>query len=79
MRLPGLVAMTPRQLFYVAYAQMWCSHETASSMFCRLKLDEHSPNKYRVLGSIRNERHFGKVFNCPPDSRMNPQQKCHIW
>ena len=78
-RLPGLVALTPRQLYYVDFAQTWCSHNSVSSLFCQLKTDLHSPNKYRVLGAVRNEPHFGQVFNCPLGSPMNPRHKCRLW
>jgi len=41
--------------------------------------DIHSPGKYRVNGSVSNNEHFTKTFNCPKNSPMNPNKKCLIW
>jgi len=39
----------------------------------------HSPGKYRINGSLANNEHFAKTFNCPKNSIMNPEKKCLIW
>jgi len=41
--------------------------------------DPHSRGKYRVIGTLSNNEHFSKVFNCPKNSPMNPEKKCLIW
>lgn len=58
---------------------MWCD-ETSTFILENQLLDEHSPNKYRVLGSLANSEDFSKAFHCPKGSNMNPnKKKCRIW
>ncbi|KAK7111035.1 membrane metallo-endopeptidase-like 1 [Littorina saxatilis] len=78
-RMPGLIKLTPKQLFFVAFAQTWCGHASDRTLFCQMKTDEHSPSKYRVLGTIQNSHQFGQTFNCPVGSHMNPPKKCVVW
>ncbi|GLV35324.1 Neprilysin 5 [Carabus blaptoides fortunei] len=77
--LPGFEQFTDDQLFFIAYASMWCD-ETSSYILENQLLDEHSPNRYRVLGSLSNSEDFSKAFHCPKGSNMNPnKKKCRIW
>jgi len=73
--LPGLDDYTLDQLFYISFAQSHCQVYYTSMDF----YDEHSPAKFRVLGSLSNSKHFNKVFNCPVKSNMNPEEKCSLW
>lgn len=76
--LPG-VPLTNDQLFFVAFARVWCGKETARSGISLVLTNPHSPHKYRVLGTLRNSKDFAKAFNCPAGSPMNPTNKCKIW
>ena len=44
-----------------------------------IMMDEHSPNRFRVIGSFSNMRDFAADFNCPINSTMNPTNKCEVW
>ncbi|BFZ14430.1 hypothetical protein BsWGS_17469 [Bradybaena similaris] len=72
------VPFTDEQVFFVKFAQNWCNVETAAAARWQLK-DPHSPNEFRVIGSLQNFKEFGPVFNCPLGSRMNPREKCEVW
>ncbi|XP_032903922.1 endothelin-converting enzyme 1 isoform X4 [Amblyraja radiata] len=78
MILPAL-GLTNRQLFFVGFAQVWCSIRTPESDHEGLITDPHSPSMYRVIGTIANSVEFSQHFNCPQGSLMNPLQKCEVW
>ena len=57
---------------------MWCS--TNAKIVDKLLLnDEHTPTKYRVIGSLSNMEEFSEAWNCPIGSPMNPTNKCVLW
>ncbi|XP_012171205.2 endothelin-converting enzyme homolog isoform X2 [Bombus terrestris] len=76
--LPGL-NLTHRQLFFVNFAQVWCSSVMSEAIALQIEKDSHCPPKYRVIGSLSNLPEFASEFNCPKESRMNPIHKCEVW
>jgi Predicted metalloendopeptidase len=58
--------------------QMWCRAETVLGLE-EMQGDSHSPNRFRVIGSLSNMEEFSEVFNCPVGSVMNPVKKCVLW
>ncbi|GFQ85263.1 endothelin-converting enzyme 1, partial [Trichonephila clavata] len=56
--LPGL-PLTRNQLFFVAFAQTWCEISTPEMERYSALTDNHSPNKYRVIGT-EEEDNFPK-------------------
>ncbi|KAM4704519.1 endothelin-converting enzyme 1 isoform 2-T3 [Rhinophrynus dorsalis] len=76
--LPSL-GLTNDQLFFVGFAQVWCSVRTAESLHEGLITDPHSPSRYRVIGSVSNSKEFASHFQCPLGSPMNPVHKCEVW
>lgn len=76
--LPGL-NLTHRQLFFINFAQVWCSAETSEVTALQIEKDSHCPPKYRVIGPLMNMAEFAAEFNCPKGSRMNPERKCEVW
>uniref|UniRef100_A0A8B9UNV7 endothelin-converting enzyme 1 n=1 Tax=Anas zonorhyncha TaxID=75864 RepID=A0A8B9UNV7_9AVES len=77
-RLPAL-GLTNHQLFFVGFAQVWCSVRTPESSHEGLVTDPHSPDKYRVIGTLSNSRDFVEHFGCPLGSPMNPGRHCEVW
>jgi len=77
--LPDLSNFTAEQLFYISFGQTWCEKMTPEVTEKLNDSDPHSRGKYRVIGSISNNEHFAKTFNCPKNSPMNPEKKCLIW
>ncbi|XP_066181939.1 endothelin-converting enzyme 2 isoform X2 [Sylvia atricapilla] len=59
--------------------QVWCSVRTPESSHEGLVTDPHSPDKYRVIGTLSNSRDFVEHFGCPLGSPMNPGKHCEVW
>ena len=76
--LPG-VNLTNRQLFFIGFAQVWCSVSTSESLRLQILNDPHAPAQYRVIGTLSNSKDFAQVFECPTNSPMNPTEKCEVW
>ncbi|KAK2148889.1 hypothetical protein LSH36_477g02015 [Paralvinella palmiformis] len=76
--LPG-VNLTDKQLFFLAFAQVWCSNSKPESVLMGLLTDPHSPSRYRVIGPLSNSKDFATEFHCKSDSYMNPAKKCEVW
>ena len=77
--LPGL-KFSEEQLFFLAFAQSYCSYSPSSQVVRELTGDEpHSPDRFRVLGPLSNMQEFSNAFNCQKGSPMNPTEKCRVW
>ncbi|XP_075986986.1 M13 family metallopeptidase neprilysin 3 isoform X2 [Anticarsia gemmatalis] len=76
--LPGL-KYTDRQLFFISFAQVWCSAMTKESTKMQIEKDDHTIAKYRVIGPLTNLREFSEEFQCKSGSKMNPKHKCEVW
>ncbi|ETV69183.1 hypothetical protein H257_15012 [Aphanomyces astaci] len=66
------------KLFYLSYAQSWCTKNTDASVSLSLSR-EHPLGRYRVTGALQNNAEFARVFQCPIDSNLNPSKKCLLW
>ncbi|XP_055336820.1 membrane metallo-endopeptidase-like 1 [Paramacrobiotus metropolitanus] len=78
-RLPGLHHLSPHQLFFVNFAQVWCGSSRPEAMQFRLRTGVHPPGRFRVIGAVSNMHEFADAFHCPNTSPMNPPRKCQIW
>lgn len=76
--LPGL-RYTANQLFWITFAQTWCAVDRPETLKKSILTDSHSPNEFRVLGTLMNLKEFAADFQCPEGSRMNPVKKCEVW
>lgn len=77
-KLPGL-NLNHKQLFFVAFAQVWCSTVTKEATNLEIEKDSHSPAKFRVIGAVSNLKEFSDEFQCKPGTKMNPKSKCEVW
>uniref|UniRef100_A0A3Q2XX52 endothelin-converting enzyme 1 n=1 Tax=Hippocampus comes TaxID=109280 RepID=A0A3Q2XX52_HIPCM len=77
-RLPA-VNLTNEQLFFVGFAQVWCSVRTPESDHEGLVTDPHSPPRYRVIGTLSNSAEFSRHFRCPVGTPMNTGRRCEVW
>ncbi|XP_051158315.1 neprilysin-2-like isoform X2 [Leptopilina boulardi] len=76
--LPG-VNYTQLQLFWISFAQTLCEKITLDVQREKINIYNHSPNEFRVLGSLVNREEFAKDFQCSNNKRMNPREKCSVW
>ncbi|BGP08990.1 hypothetical protein JCM10049v2_004844 [Rhodotorula toruloides] len=79
--LPGFEGWSREQLFFVAFAQGWARKSTPAEDVRRIRIDPHSPTKYRVIGPLSNNAAFAKAFGCPVGSPMNrgDNKRCELW
>ncbi|CEF63708.1 Phosphate-regulating neutral endopeptidase [Strongyloides ratti] len=77
--LPGLQNFSSEQLFFLAYANNWCSMVRSQHYFQLIMTDPHAPGKYRAIIPLQNRPEFAKAYNCPSGSPMNPYKKCSVW
>ncbi|XP_061395182.1 neprilysin-4-like [Musca vetustissima] len=68
-----------KQLFFISYAQIWCSDIHPAMRNLQTSTDTHVPGKFRVIGPLSNFPEFSREFNCPLGSNMNPVSKCIIY
>ncbi|XP_048247590.1 endothelin-converting enzyme homolog isoform X1 [Haliotis rufescens] len=73
------VGLSHRQLFFMGFAQVWCSSSTKEADHLQIVSDPHSPAKYRVIGTLSNSKEFAREYKCPVGSPMNPKEKCVVW
>ena len=76
--LPGLNYNT-NQLFWISSAQSWCAVFRPEEMKKRILTGVHSPNQFRVLGTLTNMKQFSDDFQCTTGTAMNPADKCEVW
>ncbi|KAK0393533.1 hypothetical protein QR680_000260 [Steinernema hermaphroditum] len=78
-KLPGLQHLSNDQVFFLSYAHFWCGHKKDAAAVQQVLTDEHSPEIFRVIGVLSNLKEFSKAYNCPKNSRLNPEQRCVVW
>ncbi|XP_046453383.1 neprilysin-like isoform X8 [Daphnia pulex] len=78
-RLPGMERYTPEQLFFLSYANVWCSNEIPESLEDQVLFGVHTPPRYRIIGPLSNLVEFSEHFQCPVGSTMNQPNKCIVW
>ncbi|XP_011135113.1 endothelin-converting enzyme homolog [Harpegnathos saltator] len=78
-KLPGLTDISDEQLFFLSFANSWCIATTEDYEAASANKDDHSPNKFRILGTVANMETFSNAFNCPVDSLLNQSPKCTLW
>ncbi|KAF3425022.1 LOW QUALITY PROTEIN: hypothetical protein E2986_10237 [Frieseomelitta varia] len=61
------------------HVKSWCSSTRPEYEADMVNSDEHSPAKYRIIGSLSNLAAFSKTFKCPRNSSMNRRHKCTLW
>lgn len=76
--LPGL-PYNQNQLFFINYAQVWCSKITDQALEQRILNGVHSPGEFRIIGPTSNNEFFSETFKCKPNQSNNPATKCRVW
>ncbi|XP_017857951.1 PREDICTED: endothelin-converting enzyme 1 [Drosophila arizonae] len=68
-----------KQLFFLKFAQTWCTGSDNAYKLKRLKTDAHASEEFRVVGTLSNMPEFSEAFNCKLGTDMNPLKKCVVW
>jgi len=77
-RLPD-VPLSPRQLFWVTAANVWCSADRLEHLRNTALNGEHVPARFRINGPLSNMAEFAADFGCRPGAPMNPAGRCRVW
>ncbi len=70
---------TPDQRFFIAFAQVWCENRSDQYNAMAVKVDPHSPGRFRTNGTVENFDQFGKAFGCHVGQPMMPAEACRVW
>ncbi|WP_446742313.1 M13 family metallopeptidase [Silvibacterium acidisoli] len=70
---------TPEQQFFISFAQVWCENRTDAYSRMAVKVDPHSPGRFRTNGTVQNFDEFGKAFGCKKGQPMMPNNPCVVW
>jgi predicted metalloendopeptidase len=67
------------QQFFLSFGQSQCTKWREQRLRVRLQTDTHSPQKFRVNGSVANLPEFARAFSCAEGKPLNPRQRCEVW
>jgi putative endopeptidase len=72
---------TPKQRFFLSWAQVWRSNTRPETLRLLLQIDPHSPAKFRVNGPFSNLPEFAQAFDVPEGSPMvrPTDERVKIW
>ncbi len=70
---------SPAQRVFLGYAISRC--ENVSPEFSRVlvRVDPHSPGKFRLMGPTSNMPEFQDAFSCKTGQAMAPENRCRVW
>jgi putative endopeptidase len=74
-----LDGFTPRQRFFLGYAQVWCQTVRPAEARNRALTDPHSPGRFRVDGVVENVPGFAQAFGCSAGQPMVAANACRVW
>jgi len=78
---PVLDGLTGDQRLFFGLAQIWHGKARDEERIRRLKIDPHSPEQFRVNGSVVNADAYYAAFGVKAGDRMYraPEERVHIW
>ena len=65
--------------FFESFAKIWanlCELEEGKRL---IKIDPHSPGKFRVNGILAHVKDYHKLYDCEPGDEMYLENVCNIW
>jgi endothelin-converting enzyme/putative endopeptidase len=71
--------LTPKQAFFVGYAQAWCAKVRPEQELQRVTTDPHAPPYWRVNGPMSNLKAFQETFQCKAGDKMVSAHPCEVW
>jgi putative endopeptidase len=78
---PEIDGFTGMQRFFVSYAISWRAYDRDEAMMNQLRVDPHSPAKFRVLVPLSNLPSFIDAFGVKPVDAMwrRPKDRAEVW
>jgi putative endopeptidase len=78
---PVIDGLTGDQRFFLGFAQIWRQNRTEGSLRNQILTDPHSPERYRINGTVRNMDAWYEAFNVAPDDELYlpPEERVKIW
>ena len=78
---PVIDGMTGDERFFLGFAQVWRGKQREAAMLAQIKSDPHSPNEFRVNGTVRNHPAYYTTFGLKPGDKLYlpPTQRVSIW
>ena len=70
---------TPRQKFFLSYANSWCQQYRPELMRTIVLTNPHSIPKYRVNNVVSNMPEFQQAFSCKKGVPMVRANQCRVW
>jgi putative endopeptidase len=70
---------TPRQKFFLSYANEWCTEYRPELMRTAVLTNPHSIPKYRVNNVVSNMPEFQQAFSCKTGTPMVRAKQCKVW
>ncbi len=78
---PAASSYSQEQLFFLGYAQSWCSKYRPEAARVRAATDPHSPPFLRVNNPLGNLPEFATAFGCKAGDKMvrPAAARCEVW
>ena len=78
---PVIDGFTGDQRFFIGFAQVWRGKARDAALLAQVKSDPHSPDEFRVTGTVRNHPAFYPAFGVKPVDKMYlaPAARVSIW
>jgi len=65
-----IAGKTPNERFFLGFGLAWMINMRPEAIANQVKSDEHSPAKYRVIGTLSNIPEFYKTFGVKQGDKM---------
>uniref|UniRef100_A0A0N5BR40 Peptidase_M13 domain-containing protein n=1 Tax=Strongyloides papillosus TaxID=174720 RepID=A0A0N5BR40_STREA len=78
-RVPAFKKFTEEQLFFISVGRSFCKYSSKDYLETTINKDVHSPSEIRINMALSNYKPFSDAFNCPVNSKMNPEHRCELW
>jgi predicted metalloendopeptidase len=73
------IILTPIKIFFISYAISWRCIITEREALNKLLVDPHSPNKFRINGTLSNLVEFYNAFNIKKGDGLYREKRTTIW
>jgi putative endopeptidase len=78
---PVIDGLTGAQRFYMGWASVWGENMRDEEQIRRIKIDPHSPGRFRANGAASNQASFYEAFGVKEGDKMflPPERRVTIW